>query len=147
MAKRCGADYALNLTQTTSQERIEQVRAWTHGRGADVVVDCSGVAHAVPEGLEMTRAGGMFIEVGAFVDMGPVPINPNLHFCIKNIRLLGIGGEAATAYGPTMKVLAKAQHHYPLDQIVTHRFALDHSEEAIKTSMSDGAMKVVIGAV
>jgi threonine dehydrogenase-like Zn-dependent dehydrogenase len=147
MARRCGADYALNLTQTTSQERIEQVRAWTHGRGADVVVDCSGVAHAVPEGLEMTRAGGMFIEVGAFVDMGPVPINPNLHFCIKNIRLLGIGGEAATAYGPTMKVLAKAQHHYPLDQIVTHRFGLDHAEEAIKTSMSDGAMKVVIGAV
>jgi L-iditol 2-dehydrogenase len=146
MARRCGADFTLNLTGSTVQERVEQVRAWTYGRGADVVVDCSGVAHAVPEGLEMTRAGGMFIEVGAFVDTGPVPINPNLHFCIKNIRLLGIGGEAATAYGPTMKVLAKAQHHYPLDQIVTHRFRLDQAEEAVKTSMADGAMKVVIGA-
>jgi L-iditol 2-dehydrogenase len=145
MARQCGADYTLNLTGSTVRERVEQVQAWTQGRGADVVVDCSGVAYAVPEGLDMTRAGGMFIEVGAFVDMGPVPINPNLHFCIKNIRLLGIGGEAATAYGPTMKVLAKAQHHYPLDQIVTHRFSLDQAEDAIKTSMTDAAMKVVIG--
>ncbi len=146
MARRCGADYALNLSESTDKERIEQVKAWTHGRGADVVVDCSGVSYAVPEGLDMTRAGGMFLEVGAFVDMGTVPINPNLHFCIKNIRLLGIGGEAATAYGPTMKVLSKAQHHYPLDQIVTHRFGLDQAEEAVKTSMADGAMKVVIAA-
>ena len=77
---------------------------------------------------------------------GEVPINPNLHFCIKNIRLLGIGGEAATAYGPTMKVPAKAQHQWPLGEIVTHRFGLDQAEEAVKTSMADGAMKVVIGA-
>ena len=146
MARRCGADYTLNLRETTAQERVAAVLGWTHGRGADVVVDASGVSHAVPEGLDMTRAGGMFIEVGAFVDMGPVPINPNLHFCIKNIRLLGIGGEAATAYGPTMKVLARAQHQWPLGEIVTHRFGLDQAEEAVKTSMADGAMKVVIGA-
>jgi L-iditol 2-dehydrogenase len=146
MARRFGADYTLNLQVTTAAERVEAVRGWTHGRGADVVVDCSGVAHAVPEGLDMTRAGGMYIEAGAFVDMGPVPINPNLHFCIKNIRLLGIGGEAATAYGPTMKVLAKAQHLYPLGEIVTHRFGLEQADEAVQTAMADGAMKVVISA-
>jgi L-iditol 2-dehydrogenase len=146
MARRFGADYTLNLRETTAAQRIDAVRGWTHGRGADVVVDCSGVAHAVPEGLDMTRAGGMFLEVGAFVDMGPVGINPNLHFCIKNIRLLGIGGEAATAYQPTMKVLAKAQRHYPLGEIVTHRFPLEEAEQAVKMSMEDGAMKVVIGS-
>ncbi len=146
MAQRFGADYTLNLQQTTAAERVEAVRGWTHGRGADVVVDCSGVADAVPEGLDMTRAGGMFVEAGAFVDMGPVPINPNLHFCIKNIRLLGIGGEAATAYGPTMKVLAKAQHLYPLGEIVTHRFGFERADEAIHTAMADGAMKVVLSA-
>jgi len=145
MARRFGADYTLNLAESTAQERVDQVRGWTHGRGADVVVDCSGVAHAVPEGLDMVRAGGMFIEAGAFVDMGPVPINPNLHFCIKNIRLLGIGGESATAYGPTMKVLARAQRHYPLGEVVTHRFGLEQAGEALTTSMADGAMKVVIG--
>ncbi len=144
MARTFGADYTLNIGETDARDRVEAVMSWTHGRGADVVVDCSGVAHAVPEGLDMTRAGGMYIEVGAFVDMGPVPINPNLHFCIKNIRLLGIGGEAATAYGPTMKVLARAQHHLPLHEIVTHRFGLHQADEAVRTSMADGAMKVVI---
>lgn len=144
MARRFGADHTIELHQTTEPERVEAVRGWTHGRGADVVVDCSGVAQAVPEGLDMTRAGGMFIEAGAFVDMGPVLINPNRHFCIKNIRLLGIGGEAATAYGPTMTVLAKAQHHYPLGEIVTHRFGLEQAEDAVMTSMADEAMKVVI---
>jgi L-iditol 2-dehydrogenase len=144
MAKKFGADHTLNIVETDIRDRIEAVMSWTHGRGADLVVDCSGVAHAVPEGLDMTRAGGMFVEVGAFVDMGPVPINPNLHFCIKNIRLLGIGGEAATAYGPTMKVMARAQHHLPLHEIVTHLYGLEQAEEAVRTSMADGAMKVVI---
>jgi L-iditol 2-dehydrogenase len=145
MARRFGADHTLTLGETTPTERVEAVRSWTGGRGADVVVDCSGVAHAVPEGLDMTRAGGMFLEVGAFVDMGPVGINPNLHFCIKNIRLLGIGGEDVTSYEPTLRVLARAQHTLPLGEIVTHRYSLEQAEEAVRTSMADGAMKVVIG--
>jgi threonine dehydrogenase-like Zn-dependent dehydrogenase len=45
-----------------------------------------------------------------------------------------------------MKVLARAQHQWPLGEIVTHRFGLEQAEEAVKTSMADGAMKVVIGA-
>jgi hypothetical protein len=77
--------------------------------------------------------------------MGPVAINPNVHSCIKNIRLLGIGGEAATAYEPTMKVPAKAQQHYPLGEIVTRYYPLEEAEAAVKMSMADGAMKVVIG--
>ena len=72
------------------------------------------------------------------------PGDPHLHFCIKNIRLIGIGGEAATAYSPTMKGLGKAQHQYPLGNIVTHRFGIDQAADAVRASMADGAMKLVI---
>ena len=33
----------------------------------------------------MVRPGGTVIEAGAFVDMGPVPINPNSQVCIKGV--------------------------------------------------------------
>ena len=46
------------------------------------------------------RAGGTVIEAGAFVDMGPVPINPNSQMCIKGVTILGIGGETLDQYGP-----------------------------------------------
>src|SRR5207253_5590763 len=50
-ASRLGADHALNARQTTARERLAFVRDQTHGRGADVVIECAGVPQAVPEAL------------------------------------------------------------------------------------------------
>ncbi|PYY12742.1 MAG: sorbitol dehydrogenase, partial [Acidobacteria bacterium] len=52
-AKRLGADHALNAAHTTLSERLTAVRDLTHGRGADVVVECAGVPAAIPEALDM----------------------------------------------------------------------------------------------
>src|SRR5881396_2653235 len=42
-AKRLGADCIINAGKTTLGERLEIIRDLTHGRGADVVVECAGV--------------------------------------------------------------------------------------------------------
>src|SRR2546429_7758663 len=72
------------------------------------------------------------------------PGDPHLHFCIKNIRLIGIGGEAATAHSPPMKGLGKAQHQHPLGKIVTHRLVIDPAADAVRASMGDGGMELGI---
>ena len=33
----------------------------------------------------MVRVGGVVVEAGTFVDMGPVEINPNSDICTKNV--------------------------------------------------------------
>ena len=84
------------------------------------------------------------IEAGTFVDMGSVSINPNSDICTRNVAVLGIGGETATAYEPSMRLMAANLSRYPLERIVTHRFPLDQAAEAVVVSQSDMAMQVVI---
>jgi threonine dehydrogenase-like Zn-dependent dehydrogenase len=145
MALELGADHALNLNETNPHERLERVRELTKGRGADLVVECAGVPDAVPEGLELLRPGGFYIECGNFSDMGSVPISPHL-LCSKNVRLIGVNGEAATAYGPSMQALRRYRQHYPVHKVVTHRYPVEHAEPALRFSMTDDCMKVVIAS-
>jgi threonine dehydrogenase-like Zn-dependent dehydrogenase len=142
-AERFGA-VALDAGQTTREERLEVVRARTGGRGADVVVDCSGVPETFVDALELVRWGGTIIEAGAFVDLGAVPVNPNRDVCTRNVCILGVGGETADAYVPAMEAMAAHLDDMPLRDVVTHRVPLDESERAVELSQTDAAMKVVI---
>jgi len=143
-ARKLGADHVIDASQTSENERLARVRELTHGRGADVVVECAGVPGAVREGLEMLRLGGLLVEAGNFSDMGEISINPHRHLCAKNVRILGVGGEEPAAYGPSMRQMARYVRQYPLGEFVTHRFGLRDVETAMKKSMAADSMKVVI---
>jgi threonine dehydrogenase-like Zn-dependent dehydrogenase len=58
--------------------------------------------------------------------------------------VLGIGGEDAACYVPSMKLLAANLERLPFGRIVTHRFALEEAVHALEVSPTDEAMKVVI---
>jgi len=143
-ARKLGADVILNARRTSAPDRLTAVRDLTHGRGADVVVECAGVPEAVREGLEMLRLGGLLVEAGNFSDLGEISISPHRHLCAKNVRILGVGGEEPAAYGPSMRQMARYMRQYPLKEFVTHRFGLRQVEEAMKKSMAADSMKVVI---
>jgi threonine dehydrogenase-like Zn-dependent dehydrogenase len=143
-AQKLGADHVINASGTSEVERLKMVRDLTHGRGADVVVECAGVPQAVRESLEMLRVGGLLVEAGNFSDMGEISISPHRHLCAKNVRILGVGGEEPAAYGPSMRQMARYMRHYPLGEFVTHRFGLRQVEAAMKKSMDADSMKVVI---
>ena len=143
-ARKLGADHVINASRTSEAERQAMVREWTHGRGADVAVECAGVPQAVRESLELLRIGGLLIEAGNFSDMGEIPISPHRHLCAKNARILGVGGEEPAAYGPSMRQMARYMRHYPLAEFVTHRFGLRRVNEAMQKSMAPDSMKVVL---
>lgn len=144
MAKRLGADHVLNASETSLASRLDSVRKLTGGRGADVVVECAGVPQVIPEALDMLRPGGLLIEAGNFSDLGEVAISPHRHLCSKNIRILGVGGEEAAAYGPSLRQMLRYMEHYPLHEFVTQRFPLREVETAMRTSISPDSMKVVL---
>jgi len=143
-ARKLGADHVINASRVSERDRVDHVRELTHGRGADVVVECAGVPSAVREGLDLLRLGGLLLEAGNFSDMGEISISPHRHLCAKNVRILGIGGEEPAAYGPSMRQMARYMRHYPLGDFVTHRFSLPQVEEAMKKSMEADSMKVII---
>ena len=143
-AKRLGADFAVNVGTMSKGERLQMVKDLTHGRGADMVIECAGVPEAVPEALEMLRVGGLLVEAGNFSDLGEVPISPHRHICAKNARILGVGGEEPAAYGPSMRQMARYMKNYPLREFVTHRFGLRDVDAAMKKSVEAESMKVVL---
>jgi threonine dehydrogenase-like Zn-dependent dehydrogenase len=144
LAQEFGASLSLNAAQTTEEERIEAIRAATGGRGADVVIDCTGIPQGFVEALRLVRFGGTVLEPGAFVDLGPVPVNPNADICVRDICVLGVGGETASAYGPAMKVMARNLDRFPFERIVSHEMPLERAQEAVTLSETDAAMKVVM---
>jgi threonine dehydrogenase-like Zn-dependent dehydrogenase len=143
-AKRLGADYAANVGTMSKEERLQMVKDLTHGRGADMVIECAGVPEAVPEALELLRIGGLLVEAGNFSDLGEVPISPHRHICAKNARILGVGGEEPAAYGPSMRQMARYMKNYPLREFVTHRYGLRDVDTAMKKSVDAESMKVVL---
>jgi L-iditol 2-dehydrogenase len=144
IAEQFGATLTLDASAIARRDRIEGVRRHTGGRGADVVVDCTGVAETFTEALELVRWGGTVIEAGAFVDLGPVDVNPNRDVCTRNVCVLGVGGETADAYVPAMKAMAAHLDAMPLRRAVTHRFPLERARDAIELSQTGEAMKVVL---
>jgi threonine dehydrogenase-like Zn-dependent dehydrogenase len=146
MCKKYGATDLLNVDQTTAAERTEAVLQLTGGRGADLVIECTGVPSTLIEGIEMLRQGGTFVEVGHFVDVGEVKINPHRHLCAKNIRLIGQMNLAYTGMMPSIELMQANRDRFDFDAIVTHRYHFTKSLDGLLKSMSPDCMKVVIQA-
>jgi L-iditol 2-dehydrogenase len=145
MAKEFGADHVLSVTRTTQAERVQAVREWTEGRGGDVVVECTGVAEAIPEGMEMVRRGGAYIVAGVYADVGDVAINPHRHLLANQIRLFGMTNHPPTGYVNSLKLLNRFKDKFPLHRFVTHAFPVNEVDKAMAAAFDiDSCMKVVL---
>ncbi|OZM75453.1 zinc-binding dehydrogenase [Pseudonocardia sp. MH-G8] len=90
-ARRIGVgDVHIDIgAETDPRGRLARVLAETaDGRGADLVIEATGVPSAVAEGIDMARRGGTYLVVGQYTDHGETPINPH-HITRKQLRVLG----------------------------------------------------------
>ena len=112
--------------------------------GVDVVVDATGHPDSFGPAMSLLRDGGTLLEVGAFVDLGPVDLNP-ADLLGRNLTLVGVAGEDARSYDATLQMFARHHESVPFHRAVTHRFAIADANEAMQTALgADAAMKVVI---
>jgi threonine dehydrogenase-like Zn-dependent dehydrogenase len=134
----------LIVASTDDRSLLDQVRDLTRGRGVDVVVDATGQPVSFVPSLDLLRDGGTLVEVGAFVDLGTVPINP-ASILGRNLTIVGVAGEDSRAYDRTLAMLAEHHERVPFHKAVTHQFPLEDVETAMQTALAaDTAMKVVL---
>jgi threonine dehydrogenase-like Zn-dependent dehydrogenase len=79
------------------------------------------------------------IEAGAFVDTGQAWIDPNRDICIKNITVLGIGGDDRDQYAASLRLLTR--HSERFKPLITGVVDLDGVKPALEES---SAMKVLV---
>ena len=139
------ADLGANdcVVTTDDDDTAAKVRALVPD-GADVVVDATGHPGSFGPALALLRDGGTLVEVGAFVDLGPVPVNP-ADILGRNLTIIGVAGEDARCYDSTLRLLAEHHETVPFHRAVTHRFPIDRANEAMQIALAaDDAMKVVV---
>jgi L-iditol 2-dehydrogenase len=144
MAKRFGADHVISIDEIrTAGERIGAVRELTRGFGADVVLECAGVPTAVVEGMEMCRDGGKYLVLGHYCDAGTVPWNPHV-VTRKQLSVFGSWSSEPRHTRMALEFLGATAERFPFAEMVSHRFSLEQTNEALAASASGRSTKSVI---
>jgi threonine dehydrogenase-like Zn-dependent dehydrogenase len=141
LCRRFGAEATVSIDDhPTAAARIEAVRALTGPFGADVVMDCAGHPTAGPEGIEMLRDGGTYVEMGQFTDAGSIDTNWH-RICTKDVNVLGSWAFTANDIPLGIAMLDRARDRYPWSDMQT-RFPF--SEEGIAAAIDSAlAMRSV----
>jgi D-arabinose 1-dehydrogenase-like Zn-dependent alcohol dehydrogenase len=137
MARRFGADAVVDASQlATPEERVARVKLLSGGLGAHVVVDLVGSPAVIPEGLEMLRPGGTYVEIGC-IHPSPVQLDAS-RLVWGNRRLV-----AMTHYDPwvlprALDFLLRTQATYPFDRLLSHKYPLDQINQAFEAAEWSG---------
>ena len=123
------------------------------GEGADVVFECAGFLPAIPEGLGFLRRSGDYVEMGHFVDVGSLELNPNQQLMRKNLRLEAVWGYGGPDYFVRAnRILERNEYPFadlvdpilPLERVAEGFAALDGGyrlggRDVIKVAVKGGA--------
>jgi threonine dehydrogenase-like Zn-dependent dehydrogenase len=116
LAEELGAELALNPAE---EDVVQHVLDLTEGYGCDVYIEASGAGPAVPQGLEMIRKLGTFVEFS--VHGGPVAVDWSI---IGDAKELDIHGAHLGPYCYPKAIRYIRDGTVAADRIVTHTLPL-----------------------
>ncbi len=144
MASRFGFDEVLSMEELPEvEDRVQVVRSMTRGLGADVVVEVVGLPPAFAESLRLVRKGGRIVEFGHFTDNGTMPLNPQ-HIVNLDVDILGSYAYPNSQIGTSLAFLSRYADVYPFEDVITHTFSLDDTEQAIQASRDKLCVKAMV---
>jgi 2-desacetyl-2-hydroxyethyl bacteriochlorophyllide A dehydrogenase len=138
LAEQLGADVAIE----SGLETVAKVLEATDGRGADVVIECTGVMTQIADAIRMVRFGGRILLFGITnATEGALPFY-DLYF--KELTLMN--NRAATAQDFPVTIDLVDRGDLRLEPLVTHRMALDKLGTALGMleDGADGRLKIIL---
>jgi threonine dehydrogenase-like Zn-dependent dehydrogenase len=134
LARAFGADQTINIAEVADRkDRVSLVRKLTGGAGADVVCDFVGFPEVIPEGLEMLRQGGTYLEIGTISRGATVELEPaSLVWGAK--RIVGVIMYDPWVIPRALDFLTRNRARWPFGRLVSHRYPLDKIDEAFRQS-------------
>src|SRR3954447_3401611 len=136
LAKELGADVILNSAR---EDPVAAAKAFTGGRGVDIVFECAGgesMPTTLPQATQMARRGGKVVLVGGFdkgvseiglqwqrIQMSEIDLIPSASFSFH-----GLDAEQ----GMALELLSKGT--LDAGKLITHRFELDRINEAFEAA-------------
>nr|WP_275299496.1 zinc-binding dehydrogenase [Clostridium sp. YIM B02506] len=137
LAKKLGIDLVVDLLQ---EDLDAIVMEKTNGYGANKVFDCSGVIHAVNQGLRLTKKKGDFVQVGLFAK---VKNELDQEAIIqREIRYIGSRSQKPSSWITSLELLRDKK--VDTETLVTKMVDLENWRDGIDAAMQGSEIKVVI---
>ena len=137
-ARRLGADYAIN---PFLENQFEKVMDLTEGKGVDVLLEISGAASAIREGLRLVKPGGQAVAFG--LPQGPIQFDLAELIIFKGLTLQGVVGRRLWDSWEKMERLLN-DGRVDLSPIITHEYPLSEFEKAFETMKEGKCGKVMM---
>lgn len=144
VARAIGAEDVLDFQSALLDQRIEWVRARTGGRGADVVIECTGAPAAVSESLHFARDAGRVVVVGQYTDHGETSINPHLDINKKHLDIRGCWGSDYSHFHRVVDLLRTDAARQMWSRVPLERFDLAGVDAAMDSVRSGEAVKALV---
>jgi propanol-preferring alcohol dehydrogenase len=135
LAKRLGADVTVD---SRSSDPVEAVLDATAGRGVDVAIDCSGSPAGQNAALDVAAKRGAVAFVG---ESRATEINPSDQIIRKLLRVVGGWYFPLGEWSEISRFVV--DNRLPVEDLVTHRFALTDAPEAFRAFDSRETEKAV----
>jgi len=138
VGRSLGADVICNVKK---ENVVEKILDLTGGKGADVVIECSGSMEAAEKTTDVVKRGGIILLLGIYKDRVRLDLNKVV---LGNVAVYGVRGEGFRATGRVLSLLG--QKKITGKPLITHTFPLTEIKEAFKTFVEriGGAIKVVV---
>jgi threonine dehydrogenase-like Zn-dependent dehydrogenase len=135
LAGACGADLTLNIAET---DVVQTIRDLTGGYGADVYLEGTGHPSAVPQGLNLLRKMGTFVEYSVFKDNVSVDWS-----IISDDKELDVRGAHLGPHCWPAAIRMIESGRLPLDRIVTHQLPLKDFQQGLDL-VADGRKSIKV---
>ena len=138
LARLCGADLTLNIAET---DAVATIKDMTDGYGADVYLEGTGHPSAVPQGLNLLRKLGTFVEYSVFKD--DVTVDWSI---ISDDKELDVRGAHLGPYCWPAAIRMIESGRLPLDRICAHQLPLPDFQNGLDL-VADGTRSVKVSLI
>jgi L-iditol 2-dehydrogenase len=135
--------FGLNRTiDASNSDTVQVVRGMTEGRGADAVILAVAGTGLIGPAMEAARPGGRVLLFAQTVH-GEVTIDPAA-VCVEEKALLGSYSASVELQEESVRFVMHRE--MDLEKLISHRFPLERSVEALRLAANPGpdSMKIVI---
>ena len=140
LTKTLGVDATVD---PKTQDVAKTVMELTEGRGASLVVECSGTDAAISKTIEVAKHAGRVRFIGHSIGR-KVPVEIGLAIW-KGLALNGMVG-APNFFPRTIRFMTRARTKIDYTQVITHRFPLEKIQDAFDLAIGkkDETVKVML---
>ena len=136
LAESLGCEKTIDPMET---DPVQAIKDMTHGEGADVTLDCTGLPEPRVNMIKSARIYGRACFVG---EGGYTTIDISRDIIHKQLTVYGSWTMSTVGLSEVGNYVVN--HKIPLSEIITHRFRLEQADEAYRTFESRQTGKVVI---